>query len=51
MSVLSKKEREALDDVFASICVCEDVTARLKRVAKEFINSIKLFMNNKFPKN
>jgi len=44
MSVLSKDEREALDEIFTSICVCEDVTVRLKRVTKEFINSIKLFM-------
>ena len=47
MSVLTKNEREALNDVFSSIYVYENSFVRLKKILKRKINNLKFFITPK----
>ena len=47
MSVLTKNEREALNDVFSSIYVYENSFVKLKKILKRKIYSFNFFLNPK----
>ena len=47
MSVLTKNEKEALNDVFSSIYIYENSFIKLKKILKRKINSLKFYIAHK----
>jgi len=47
MNVLTKNEKDALNDVFSSIYIYENYLIRLKKILKQKITNLKFFINPK----